>query len=190
MLPFTNFNMPLEDDTSAIVPPNLYDEKKPFFLIEVSYCEINETASKHFIKTFHEFTNEKYDTAIKWITQKVKSLFKVKDRNLHPSCKKVKCKCGEIYVGETVRNMELSWAEHNNINKKSEPSKHLFLNSEHGFKWSVLLSPPENTRARKNLEAFFIAKMKLNLNEHVGLNTLSFFVLLLLFKVVFKVAVV
>lgn len=60
--------------------------------MEVPYFEIKETTSKHFITKFNQFTNEKFDVAIKWITWKVKLLFKVKDLNLHPSCK--------IYRGE------------------------------------------------------------------------------------------
>ena len=70
--------MRAEDDVSVIIPPNLFDEKKPFLLLEVPYCEINENSSKYFIKSFYQFTNEKYDVAIKWITRKVKSLFRVK----------------------------------------------------------------------------------------------------------------
>ena len=35
----------------------------------------------------------------------------------------------------------------------------------HSFTWSVLLSAPKNTRTRKNLEAFSVAKMKPSLNE-------------------------
>ena len=38
--------MRAEDDVSVIIPPNLFDEKKPFLLLEVPYCEINEIASK------------------------------------------------------------------------------------------------------------------------------------------------
>ena len=140
---------------------------KPFLLIEVPCCEINETASTHFIKTFHQFATVKYGIAIKWITRKVKPLFKVKDKNLHPSCKTYKgeCTCGETCVGETFRNLEIRSAVHNNINKKSEPSKHLFLNIWHSFNWSVLLPAPKNTRTRKNLQAFCIAKMKSSLYE-------------------------
>ena len=91
----------------------------------------------------------------------------MKDRNLHPSCK--------IYVGETVRNMQIRWDEHNNINKKTEPSKHLFLNVRHSFNRSVLSFVHKNTRTRKNLEAFFIAKMKRSLNEQAELNVLNLF---------------
>ena len=29
-----NFNMPPEDDVSLVIPPNLFDEKKPFLLIK------------------------------------------------------------------------------------------------------------------------------------------------------------
>ena len=31
--------------------------------------------------------------------------------------------CSETCVRETATNVEVHWAEHNNINKKSEPSK-------------------------------------------------------------------
>ena len=65
----------------------MFAVKKPFLLLEIPYCERNENASKRFIKKFHQFTCEKYDIAVKWLTQKVKSLFPLKDCNLHPSCK-------------------------------------------------------------------------------------------------------
>ena len=39
----------------------------------------------------------------------------------------------------------------------------------------MLLSAPENTRIRKNLEALFIAKKKPSLNEQVESNALNFF---------------
>jgi len=84
-------------------------------LIEVPYCEKNEAVSKQFIKKFNKFTNCKYDIRIKWLTRKVKTLFHLKDRCIHPACKihKGVCSCGETYVGETVRNVEVRWGEHN-----------------------------------------------------------------------------
>ena len=44
----------------------------------------------------------------------LKSLF-IKDRNLHLSCQIYKgtSGCGETYVGETIRNVEECWLEHN-----------------------------------------------------------------------------
>ena len=46
-----------EDDISVTILPYLFDGKKPFSLIEVPYCEINETASKNFmnIMMLHQF---------------------------------------------------------------------------------------------------------------------------------------
>ena len=65
----------------------MFEVKKPFLLLEMQSCEQNEIASKRFIKQFHQFTGEKYDIAVKWLMKKVKSLFRLKDRNLHPPCK-------------------------------------------------------------------------------------------------------
>ena len=104
-----DFITPLDEDESFIIPPNMFEVKKPFLLLEIPYCEQNEIASKQFIKKFHQFTGEKYDIAVKWLTKKVKSLFPLFIyRNLHPSCKIYKgiCSCGETYIGETIRNVE------------------------------------------------------------------------------------
>ena len=40
--------------------------------------------------------------------KKVKPLFPLKHCHLHPSSKihKAKCSCGEIYIGDTIRNVE------------------------------------------------------------------------------------
>ena len=110
-----------KNNDSFIIPPDLFEESKPFILVEIPYCEENENASKHFIKKFEAFTNQRYRIAIKWITRKVKSLFKVKSKNPHPSCViyRGKCSCGEEYIGETERNVEKRWSEHNNPIKKN-----------------------------------------------------------------------
>ena len=52
--------------------------------------------SKHFIKKFYKFTNNTFDVRIKWLMQKVKNLFRVKDKPLHLACKIYKgvCSCG------------------------------------------------------------------------------------------------
>ena len=96
---------------------------------------------------------------------------------MHPSCKVYigECICGATYVGETLRNVEERWAEHNNIKMKSEPAKHLAENNNHSFQWKVLISAPKNTRTRKNLEAYLIALMKPTLNEQVESNVLILF---------------
>ena len=155
----------------------LFVVKKTFLLLEIPDNEQNEIASKRFIKKFHQFTGDKYDIAVKWLTKKVKSLFPLKDRNLHPSCKIYKgvCSCGEIYIGETIRNVEERWSEHNSADNKSEPAKHLADNKEHSFLWSILLAAPKDGRTRKTLDAFFIAKLKPFLNRQEDSNILTLF---------------
>ena len=148
----------------------MFEIKKPFLLLEIPYCEQKEIASKRYIKKFHQITGEKYYIALKWLTKKVKSLFPLKDRNLHPSCKTYKgiCSCGETYIGKTIRNVEERWSEHNSAEDKSEPAKHFFLRS-------ILLVAPKDGRTRKNLEAFFIAKLKPSLNRQEDSNMLTLF---------------
>ena len=92
-----DFITPLDKDESFIILPNMFAVKKPFLLLEIPFCEQNEIASKLFIKKFHQFTGDKYDVAVTWLTKKVKSFFPVKDRNLNPSCKIYKgvCSCGK-----------------------------------------------------------------------------------------------
>ena len=149
----------------------MFEVKKLF----LPYCEQKKIASKRFIKKFHQFTGEKYHVAVKWLTKMVKSLFPYKHRNLHPSCKIYKgiCTCGETYIGKAIRNVEERWSEHNSADNKSEPAKHLADNEEHSFLWSILLDAPKDGRTRKNLEAFFIAKLKPSVNRQEDSNMLT-----------------
>ena len=107
----------------------MFEVKKPFLLLEIPYCEQNEIASKQFIKKFHQFTCEKYDMAVNWLTKKVKSLFPLKKCNLHPSCRIYKgiCSCRETYIGGTIRSVEELLSEHNSAVNKSEAVKILLI---------------------------------------------------------------
>ena len=58
----------LED--SYIVPPNLFNEQKPFILIEITFCDRNENKPKGFIRKFHEFTNNKPKISINGLRKK------------------------------------------------------------------------------------------------------------------------
>ena len=83
----------------------MFEEEKPFILLKLPLCEQNEVKSKDFIKKFHKFTNNNFWLAISWKTRKMKTLFKIKDKNLYPACKiyYVECQhCREKYIGETV----------------------------------------------------------------------------------------
>ena len=135
-----------KNNDSFIIPPDLFEESKQFILVEIPYCEEHENASKHFIKKFEAFTNQRYRIAIKWIARKVKSLFKVKSKNLHSFCViyRRKCSCGEEYIGQIERNVEKRWSEHNNPTEKTEPTRHLSNNIGHLFAWEILMPSPKD----------------------------------------------
>ena len=85
------------------------------------------------------------------------------------------CSCGSRYIGETKRNAEVRWNEHNNPTKSSEPSKHLRSNINHYFTWAVISNAPKNAKTRKNLEASYIALCKPDLNEQKDFERLVLF---------------
>ena len=69
-----------------IITPGFFDIPKKVVLVDMPYYPKNEEFSKRFIKKFDVFTDNKYDVHIKWISKKVKQLFKLKSGNPHPSC--------------------------------------------------------------------------------------------------------
>ena len=164
-----------EDD--YIIPTDFFDFPKPLVLAEIPYCPRNETISKRFIKKFHEFTNNSYKIRIKQITKKVKQLFKLKGKNPHPSCGIYEgvSVCEQTYIGETRRNVELRWEEHENTSKDSKLAKHLKENLSHKFSWKILFAAPENKRIRKIYEASEIALKRPSLNEQSECKKLLLF---------------
>ena len=127
-------------------------------IMDIPYCPKNEKISKCFMKKFNVFTDNEYNIRVKWITKKVKQSFKLKCRNFHPSCViyECACSCQESYIGETVRNVEIRWQEHEDTQKDSEPVKHLKNNPTYSFTWKVLLWPSSIRRIRQNKEALVI----------------------------------
>ena len=146
-------------------------------LVEIPFCQENERLSKHFVQKFKEFLNTDCTVIVKWETKKVRNLFNLKSCNPHPACKIYagKCSCGVEYIGETKRNVEVRWGEHNNPRGTSEPSKHLYNFPTHSFTWSVLMSAPKNVRIRKNLEASEVALKRPELNNQVDSKKLTLF---------------
>ena len=144
-------------DESFIIPPSLFEITKHFILAEILYCELNEIKSKHFLKKFHKFTNNRI--LITWKARNIRFMFPLKGKNNYKSCViyKVDCSCGSRYIGETKRNAEVRWNEHNNPTKTSKPSKRLRSNINHYFTWAVISDAPKNVKTRKNLEASYIA---------------------------------
>ena len=164
-------------DESFIIPTSLFEIVKPLIFVEIPYCELNEIKSKHFLKKFHKFTNNIFRMVITWKTRNIRSLFPLKDKNDYKSCVIYKgdCSCGSRYIGETKRNAEVRWNEHNNPTKSSEPSKHLQSNINHYFTWAVISNAPKNAKNRKNLEASNISLWKPDLNEQKNFERLVLF---------------
>ena len=74
-----------------------------------------------------------------------------------------------------VLHVEERWSENNSADNKSEPAKHLADNEEHSFLWSILFVAPKDGRRRKNLEAFFIVKLKPPFDRQEDSNMLTLF---------------
>ena len=108
---------------------------------------------------------------IEWLTKKVKTLFRVKDKSLHQACKIYKgvCSCGESYIGET--NVEIRWNEHYNPMKKSNPSKHIKDN----VNWPLLANAPKNMFQWQVLKTHHIVLEKPILNEQLEPDRLNLF---------------
>ena len=137
-----NFQEKSEETDDYIIPPGFFDVSKKVVLVDIPYCPKNEEFLKRFMKKFDVFTDKKYDLPIKWITKNVKQLFKLKSRNPHLSCVIYEdvCSCQESYIGETVRNVEIRWQEHEDTQKDSEPAKHL-KNNPNSFTYLETSSP-------------------------------------------------
>ena len=107
----------------------------------------------------------------------MQSLFPLKDKVNHYSCVIYQgdCSCDQNYIGETVRNAEIRWNEHEDKNSKSEPVKHLKKNPAHKFRRTIISQTPENFRKHRVLEAYFIKTICPTLNEQLDNDILTLF---------------
>ena len=100
-------------DEIFIIPTTLFEIAKSFIFVEISYCELNEIKSKHFLKKFHKFTNNGFRMVITWKTRNIRPLFPLKDKNDYKSCVIYKGDWSRC-IGETKCNAAVRWNEHNN----------------------------------------------------------------------------
>ena len=56
---------------SFIIPTSLFEIAKSLKFVEIPYCELNETESKHFLKKIHKFTNNSFRMIITWKTRNI-----------------------------------------------------------------------------------------------------------------------
>ena len=88
---------------------------------------------------------------------------------------KGECSCQESYIGESVRNIEIKWQEHEDTQKDSETAKHLKNSPTHLFTWKFLLPASLIRCIRQNMVASIIALNLPSLNEGVESKKLSLF---------------
>ena len=88
---------------------------------KTTFAPANEEFVKSFINKLEIFTNYKVKFNIAWNTRKIKSLFNNKDKVIHYNCMIYRgiCSCEADYIGETVRNAQLRWNEHENRTDKN-----------------------------------------------------------------------
>ena len=156
-----------KEEEQLIIPEWLFDQRmKVLFKL---YCPINEGDVKPFIDKIESFTNGKLNFVL-WSTRNIKSLFPLKDRVKHLCyvIYKGECSCGRRYIGETIRNMRAQ-----QVNQ--DVAKDLADSKSRMFMWKVLASAPLHFHIRKILEAFFITKLKLDLNDRIEHHGLSLF---------------
>ena len=104
-------------------------------------------------------------------------MFPLKDKKVNKLCVICKgdCSCVSRYIGETKRNAEVRWNDHNNPTKSSELSKHFQRNINYYFTWTVISDAPKNAKTRKNLEASYIFPLKPDLIEQKDFERLVLF---------------
>ena len=83
-----------------------------------------------------------------------------------------KCICGQTYFDETAHDLEVRVNEHSDVNKRSEPVKHIRKHPNHKFKWEVLATA-HSWLKRRIKEAFYIAHFGLEQNKHVRAQSLD-----------------
>ena len=141
----------------SLIPNWLFEEKhRKTIYIRIPFSQLNEHYVLKFIRKLEGFTKEKHFFVIIWKTRNIRSLFNLKDKTSHvsPVVYEGKCNCGENYIGDTWRNATISWNEHSNIGKNSEPAKHLNQFPEHRLNWKILRKVPNKVWERKIHEAY------------------------------------
>ena len=118
-----------------MIPDILFAEPKKFILVEIPYCVSNANTVRRLLGKLQSFVHYKLNIAVKWSTKKIRSLCRLKDKNPHLACKIYEgiCSCTVNYIGETKRNVQTRWNEHENLNKDSEPAKLLRKFPDHKF---------------------------------------------------------
>ena len=76
---------------------------------------------------------------------------------------------------ETGRNVSIRWDEHSDIDKNSEPAKHIKQFPEHRLNWKILRRVSNKVRQRKIHEAYYVMCLHPTLNNQMELTSLILF---------------
>ena len=100
---------------------------------------------------------------ILWQTRKIKSFFKLKDSNKHPSSvvHKAECSCWNTYNDFVARK-----AEHDNPLHNSQPARHLASHPSHSYTWNILHKEKSLFKG-KTIEGLLIAREQPSLNKQM-----------------------
>jgi len=163
--------------TKTLIPYWFFKEELFNVKIQIPYCPKNEQLTYKLIKHLESFTNNNVKFEITWKTRKVKSLFPLKNKVTHKSVVIYEgtCSYGGKYIGETKRNAQVRWTEHDKMQGKSEPARHVLENEGHSFTWKVLCNASLNNKKRKILEAFYIMKYKPTIHDQLDIKFIRLF---------------
>ena len=119
----------------------------------------NENIVKTFLDKLQSFVHHKCGNAVQFSSRKIRILFRLNDKNLHPFCKMYEgtCSGSANYTGKTKRNVETRWNKDENTNKDSEPAKEFKDFSDPKFDWKILLLAPRTKKLRNILKSSIIA---------------------------------
>ena len=166
MIQFDKLSVPKKE---LLIAPGFFEERSKVH-VKIFFCPKNESV----IRKLESFTNHSIKISYSWLTTKIRTLFPINDK-LTPSqhvIYKRECYCKSTYIGETLRNSLIKWADHESDKGSSEPAKHLIANPTHKFAWSNLDRASTNARKRKIWEAYHIKAHRPTLNDQTKLLTL------------------
>ena len=163
-------------DNDLLIPRWLFPEFETTISVQLPYCFKNENSSFALARKIEQFCSSRVKVKIFWKTRKIRSLFPLKDKVTHKSLVIYEgtCSCGDKYIGETKRNVEVRWKEHLSSDA-SEPARHIKLNPGHKFSCKILCNAPSHWTKRRVLEAFFINKFKPSVNDQKDIKFLNLF---------------
>ena len=173
MYQFNKFSVPEEE---LLIISRFFEERSNVH-IKIPFCPKNESVIRKLLDKVESFKSHSIKISYSWLTTKIRTLFPIKDKltHHHHVIYKVECSCKSTYVGETLRNSNIRWAEHESDKGSFEPAKHPIENPTHRFTWSILDRAPTNVRKRKILEAYHIKAQRPTLNDQLDIKSLILF---------------